>query len=81
MALENEALEVFQKNLLRMVTTADDSLTDISLHIGRQGSQSSVINCHRVILAAQSPVFAQLFQQAMSGNKVWASHLPYQFAI
>lgn len=68
--MENEALEAFQKNLLRMVTSGEDGLTDVSLHIGRQGSQSSVLYCHRVILAAQSPVFAQLFQQAMSANKV-----------
>ena len=69
MALEDEALEMFQKNLLRMIT-ADDILTDVSLHLGRQGSQTSVINCHRVLLAAQSPVFAQLLQQSASGNKV-----------
>ena len=67
MDVESEAHEVFQRNLLRMIL-ADDNLTDVSLHLGRHGSQTSVANCHRVILAAQSPVFAQLFQQALSGN-------------
>ena len=28
-----------------------------------QGSGTSVVNCHRNVLAAQSPVFSQLFQQ------------------
>jgi hypothetical protein len=67
MDVESEAHEVFQRNLLRMIM-ADDNLADVSLHLGRHGSQTSVANCHRVILAAQSPVFAQLFQQALSGN-------------
>ena len=67
MDLEIEAQQIFQRNLLRMIL-ADDSLTDLSLHLGRHGSQTSVANCHRVILAAQSPVFAQLFQQAQSGS-------------
>ena len=30
---------------------------------GRQGSNSSAVHCHRNVLAAQSPVFSQLFQQ------------------
>ena len=63
MALENQALEIFQKNLLRSIV-ADDGFTDATLQLGRQGSQTSLVNCHRVILAAQSPIFAQLFHQA-----------------
>ena len=62
----------FQKKQNLICTFAsDDGFTDVTLHLGRHGSQTSVVNCHRVVLAAQSPVFAQLFHQGQSGNKVW----------
>lgn len=34
-----------------------------------QGSGTAVINCHKHMLAAQSPVFAQLFLQAANSSQ------------
>jgi len=34
---------------------------DVSLHLGREGSGKAIVNCHRHMLAAHSPVFAQVF--------------------
>lgn len=33
---------------------------DVSLHLGREGSGTAIVNCHRHMLAAHSPVFAQV---------------------
>jgi len=52
----------FQSNLLRTLHDGD-AFSDATVMLGRQGSGTSMVHCHRNILAAQSPVFSLLFQQ------------------
>lgn len=47
---------------------AQEGLWDVSLHLGREGSGTAVVNCHRHMLAAHSPTFAQIFRDSAIQN-------------
>eukprot|EP00292_Cryptomonas_paramecium_P010419 CAMPEP_0113709734 /NCGR_PEP_ID=MMETSP0038_2-20120614/29744_1 /TAXON_ID=2898 /ORGANISM="Cryptomonas paramecium" /LENGTH=262 /DNA_ID=CAMNT_0000635669 /DNA_START=12 /DNA_END=797 /DNA_ORIENTATION=+ /assembly_acc=CAM_ASM_000170 len=61
--MEDFLLETFQENLMRTLQE-NDPFSDVTIHLGRKGSGTSVLNCHKHMLAAQSPVFARLLNQA-----------------
>jgi hypothetical protein len=64
--VEDFLLLRFRTSLLRSLTNDTYGFCDVSLHLGREGSGTAIVNCHRHMLSAHSPIFAQLCQQAQA---------------
>jgi hypothetical protein len=73
--VEEFLLDRFQHNLIRSLTE-NEGFWDVALHLGREGSGTAIVNCHRHMLAAHSPVFAQLCQQAQQTSAAVPGKIP-----